>query len=162
MVRYGYGSCDTCAKALSCQMRAHFNINGCLDHVEEIVVNTISNTTNPSTPVPTKELTPLKAFDNLCGHLDYDTTDYMFNGGYEEDAEIIETALKDAEKNKEVLDLLFRKGVNIILLDYLHHMNPGNAFETYNKEMRKTWCDLYELKRDQFNMIVDYIEERKR
>ena len=41
-----------------------------------------------------RELTPLKAFDNLCGHLDYDTTDYMFNGSYEEDAEIIETALK--------------------------------------------------------------------
>ena len=71
-------------------------------------------------------------------------------------------SLKDAEKNKEVLDLLFRKGVNIILLDYLHHMNPDNAFETYNKEMRKAWCDLYELNRDQFNMIVDYIEERKR
>lgn len=45
-----------------------------------------------------KELTPLQAFDNLCGHLDYDTTDYMFNGGYEEDAKIIETALKRLEK----------------------------------------------------------------
>ncbi len=60
MVRYGYGPCETCAKALSCQMRTQFNINGCLDHVEEIVVNTVSNTTNPSTPVSVQELSPLE------------------------------------------------------------------------------------------------------
>ena len=90
------------------------------------------------------------------------STELTTQSEVEELVEPIETAFKDAEKNKEVLDLLFRKGVNIILLDYLHHMNPDNAFETYNKEMRKAWCDLYELNRDQFNMIVDYIEERKR
>lgn len=78
--------------------------------------------------------TPLQAFNNLCGHLDYDTTDYMFNGGYEEDSKIIETALKNGEtlckkyrttnkrlkaknqKYKKALEIIKKKGVNIRFL----------------------------------------------
>ena len=52
-----------------------------------------------------KELTPLQAFNNLCAHLDYDTTDYMFNGSCEEDAEIIETELKRIPNLEKALRL---------------------------------------------------------
>ena len=68
---------------------------------------------------------------------------------------------EEYKKAVEIVDLMIKKGINIVLLDYLYHMNPDNAFETYNKEMRKAWCDLYELNCDQFNMIVDYIERQK-
>ena len=51
----------------------------------------------------------LEAYRRLCRHLDYDNDDYMFNGGYEEDNEVIENALKDYEilkKDLEVLEIL--------------------------------------------------------
>ena len=69
---------------------------------------------------------------------------------------------EEYKKAAEIVDLMIKKGVNIVLLDYLYHMNPDNAFETYNKEMRQNWNDLYELNRDQFNMFVDYLKERLR
>lgn len=51
----------------------------------------------------------LEAYRRLCKHLDYDNDDYMFNGCYEEDNEVIENALKDYEilkkdLTKEVLE----------------------------------------------------------
>lgn len=67
---------------------------------------------------------------------------------------------EEYKKAAEIVDLMIKKGVNIVLLDYLYHINPDNAFETYNKEMRQNWNDLYELNHDQFNMFVDYLKER--
>ena len=52
-----------------------------------------------------KELTPLEALERLCSHLDYDNSDYMHNGSYEEDNEIIENALK----RLEIIDKLNEK-----------------------------------------------------
>ena len=48
----------------------------------------------------------LGAYRRLCRHLDYDNDDYMFNGDYEEDNEVIENALKDYEILKKDLDRL--------------------------------------------------------
>ena len=56
-----------------------------------------------------KEFTPLEAYNRLCSHLDYDNSDYMHNGNYEEDNEIIENALKDGEKYKTIYPLMKAK-----------------------------------------------------
>lgn len=48
----------------------------------------------------------LEVYNRLCSHLDYDNDDYMFNGCYEEDNKVIETALKDYETIKKDLDRL--------------------------------------------------------
>lgn len=42
----------------------------------------------------------LEAYNRLCNHLDYDNDDYMFNGQYEEDNAVIETALENYDTLK--------------------------------------------------------------
>ena len=85
-----------------------------------------------------KELKALQAFDNLCGHLDYDVTDYMFNGNYEEDANIIEKSLK-------ALEIIKKKRVNVSW--FIHCQMFNSPLMMYNElhDKRELTQEEYEL-----------------
>lgn len=74
----------------------------------------------------------LEAYESLCSHLDYDNDDYMFNGGYEEDNEVIETALKRLE---EIDSRSSMRMENIV----------PHLFEE-NEELKKRLNEMYELR----------------
>ena len=57
-------------------------------------------------------LKELEAYRRLCTHLDDDNDDYMLNGEYEEDNEVIETALKEYELMKQTKIITVNKDIS--------------------------------------------------
>ena len=57
-------------------------------------------------------LKELEAYRRLCTHLDYDNDDYMLNGEYEGDNEVIETALKEHELMKQTKAITVDKDIS--------------------------------------------------
>ena len=88
-----------------------------------------------------------QAFNNLCFHIDLDTTDYVFNGNYEEDSKIIDTALKAliAIINKEV-DMWEIYDVR----DYTEYLTDHGCYR-----------DEYCLTKEEFDAIVEMIRYEK-
>ena len=82
----------------------------------------------------------LGAYRRLCRHLDYDNDDYMFNGGYEEDNEVIENALKDYEILKQVVNICGTRFVNIPLLFYTRNVIEFNSIV----------ADIYQLTKEEY------------
>lgn len=66
-------------------------------------------------------LKELEAYRRLCTHLDYDNDDYMLNGEYEEDNEVIETALKEYELMKQTKIITVDKEISNDVLEKLTH-----------------------------------------
>ena len=66
-------------------------------------------------------LKELEAYRRLCTHLDYDNDDYMLNGEYEEDNEVIETALKEYELMKQTKIITVDKEISNNDLEKLTH-----------------------------------------
>lgn len=92
----------------------------------------------------------LEAYIRLCRHLDYDNDDYMFNGGYEEDNEVIENALKDLE----VLEIIKTKNVDISLIKNCY--GPF-AYAVYNSYIDIEKND--ELTKQEFDLLKEWLEK---
>lgn len=92
----------------------------------------------------------LEAYRRLCRHLDYDNDDYMFNGCYEEDNEIIENALKDYE----ILEIIKTKNVNISLIK--NGYGPF-AYAVYNSYIDIEKND--ELTKQEFDLLKEWLEK---
>ena len=151
VIKFGYGPCETCAYSLCCQMRAHFNINGCLNHVEHIIVNTISDTTNPSTPVPAKELTPLEQSKEIIRkHCENQTKPCFLMRDLENPFSEIETELNDAEKYKKAVEILKKKKVNVWTLLTTKTVAAYNFREVVVKPKRKLTEKEYDFLKEVF------------
>lgn len=101
----------------------------------------------------------LEAYRRLCRHLDYDNDDYMFNGGYEEDNEVIENALKDYETIKKDLDTLeiLKKVVNICGTRFV---NIPLLFYTKTViEFNSIVADIYQLTKQEYDLLKEWLEE---
>lgn len=100
-----------------------------------------------------KELTALEAYERLCNHLDYDD-DYMYNGSYEEDNEVIEKSLKALEiiKEKEV-NIQYFKICLEVHWDY-------DLFEEHCRENNE-WEDdtpyKYSMKKEEFDLLKEVL-----
>ena len=91
----------------------------------------------------------LEAYRRLCRHLDYDD-DYMFNGGYEEDNEVIENALKDYE----ILEIIKTKRVDISLIKNCY---GPLAYAVYNSHIDEEKND--ELTKQEYDLLKELLEE---
>ena len=97
----------------------------------------------------------LEAYRRLCRHLDYDNDDYMFNGQYEEDNEVIENALKDYEilkKDLEVLESIKTKRVDISLIKNCY---GPLAYAVYNSYIDEEKND--ELTKQEFDLLKELL-----
>ncbi len=92
----------------------------------------------------------LKAYRRLCRHLDYDNDDYMFNGCYEEDNEVIENALKDLE----LLESIKTKRVDISLIKNCY---GPLAYAVYNSYIDEEKND--KLTEQEFDLLKEWLEE---
>ena len=90
----------------------------------------------------------LEAYRRLCRHLDYDNDDYMFNGGYEEDNEVIENALKDYEILKKVVNICGTRFVNIPLLFYARNVIEFNSIVG----------DIYQLTKEEYELLKEVLK----
>ncbi len=93
----------------------------------------------------------LEAYNRLCRHLDYDNDDYMFNGCYEEDNEVIENALKDYEILKKVVNICENRFVNIPLLFYTRNVIEFNSIV----------ADIYQLTKEEYKLLKEVLENVK-
>ena len=82
----------------------------------------------------------LEAYRRLCRHLDYDNDDYMFNGCYEEDNEVIENALKDYEilkkdLTKEVLKMNSKEALERLYDGYQNGMAGRSFYDIIKQDL---------------------------
>ena len=94
----------------------------------------------------------LEAYRRLCRHLDYDNDDYMFNGGYEEDNEVIENALK----NYEILESIKTKRVDISLIKNCY---GPLAYAVYNSYIDEEKND--KLTKEEYELLKEWLENGK-
>ena len=104
-----------------------------------------------------------EAYRRLCRHLDYDNDDYMFNGCYEEDNEVIENALKDYETIKKDLEILecFKKIDKKELKDFIENqikytLNENTWLSACNADLAKEKPTKHLLK------IKEWLEDDER
>ena len=94
----------------------------------------------------------LEAYRRLCRHLDYDNDDYMFNGCYEEDDEVIENALKDYE----ILESIKTKRVDISLIKNCY---GSLAYALYNSYIDEEKND--KLTKEEYELLKEVLENDK-
>lgn len=92
----------------------------------------------------------LEAYNRLCSHLDYDNDDYMFNGCYEEDNKVIETALKDYELAKQTKIITVDKEISD---DDLEKLTSQRMFVDNSEQ-----CEIKLLLNEEFQKKITALE----
>ena len=92
----------------------------------------------------------LEAYRRLCRHLDYDNDDYMFNGDYEEDNKVIETALKDYELAKQTKIITVDKEISD---DDLEKLTSQRMFVDNSEQ-----CEIKLLLNEEFQKKITALE----
>lgn len=92
----------------------------------------------------------LETYNRLCSHLDYDNDDYMFNGEYEEDNKVIETALKDYELAKQTKIITVDKEISD---DDLEKLTSQRMFVDNSEQ-----CEIKLLLNEEFQKKITALE----